>query len=124
MCFAVYIWRSWFNVVTIKNKDDDFLNAKLCLEISYNYARRAGPNHPGGGILVDYYVQVRGGWRKLYTENATLTEWKYGCVTANFVTGEVTLSTGKVSVNVKMDMLENSKDNLTAEWDRCSGGHR
>jgi hypothetical protein len=52
ICLSVYVWRSWYNVVTIKNKNSTFRMANIAFEISYTKGGSQGPEHPGDDISI------------------------------------------------------------------------
>ena len=114
----MYIWRSWFNILALKNKNLTYRESFLALEIVYMYDRRQDPKHPGDDVIVSYHVQVTGGWHELYSEKTSLAVWKHACFTANLVTGLMSFSTGLVSKNITIAEMINSKNLILDDWDR------
>jgi hypothetical protein len=118
MCFSAFIWRSWFNVLAIKNKKLHYRSSILAMEISYRYNQESGPHHPGTTATIEYYGQVGAGWYMLHAENSSLSVWKHACITANFLTGELHFSTYATFLTISVEALKNYRKKLVEEWDR------
>ena len=116
ICFTTYVWKSWFNLLAIKNKTAAFRKSFLAFEISYLYSKSREPKHPGDDVTINYNVQVAGGWHGLHSERTSLAVWKPACISANLVTGLLHFSNGKISKDINIAELANSAAQLTADW--------
>jgi hypothetical protein len=63
-------------------------------------------------------VQVAGGWYLLHLENSSLGVWKQACVSIDIPSNKVFFSNGVVSINITVEQISNSTENLLNNWDQ------
>ena len=120
ICWSVYIQSSWSNSVVLKIKNSDIDSSILNFRITKENAllKPGHYRHPGSDIYIKYYAKVFTSNFVLHLETSSISVWKYACYTANFVTGLLVFSNGRIHKNITVPELKNSKQNLTNNWNK------